>query len=362
MRRLWLALVLMVLTAAPAWAQEAPVPQPTPQAPPPTVVQPKVEVNLPGDESPECSWHKPSTWWDCITGSAKRQIESARERNIQKWIGAFTSFLKTPQPFNNDRVRELWLWMGGPIALALVTVLAAAAAGEGAIGNPNHMSKGELVGRVVVALAAGGASIIMIPWLIGLSNEAAQHMAFVPLDPSLLRHAGASGTGAGNVGFIDFIALLVFCVVFAVLLLLQLLRWVLVVFWCIFAQPATALYTHPDSADISWTYVKGLGALLLAPVADALLLSIMWWVVFTGHDIFPISWGSWLDSLLIVLTALFCLIVEAKALVIAFGIRNYSGLRRAMRRGRSQAQVSIQLNAIRQADTWQAGARERIGL
>lgn len=345
MKRLWLTLVLVALMAAPAWAQEAPspIPQPTPQAPPAVVnVTPNVTVDLPGDESAECSWRRPSTWWGCITGSAKQQIEAARERHIQEAISSATKFFTTPQPFNNDRVRELWFWLGFPLAVGLVTLLAVFAAGKGALGNPYHMTKGELLGNIVVALAAGAASIFIIPFLIDLSNEAARHMAFVPLDPSLIKHGGVTGTSGGWVGIVDFLALLIVLPIFVILLLLQLLRWLLVVFWCIFAWPAGALYTHPDTQDMSLTYVKGLGALLLAPVIDAMLLSIMWWVVFTGHDIFPISWGAWLDGLLIVLTALTCLVVEAKTLVIAFGVRNYSGLKRALRRGANRGVTSWQ--------------------
>lgn len=362
MRRLLAALALVVMTATPALAQEAP--QPTPQAPPPAVVnvQPNVTVDMPGDESPECSWRRPSTWWGCITGSAKKQVADSRETNIQKFISSYNSFLRTPDPFTNDRVRELWLYMAGPLALAIIGLLAFWASAKGAMGNPHHMSPGELWGRALIALVMASASIILIPWLIELSNMAAKGMAFVPLDPSQLRHAGGDGLGAGNIGVVDFIALLVFVPVVFLLLLFALLRWVLVIVWCIVAPSAAATYTYPGTEDYAFAYVKGLGALLAAPVADAFLLSVMWWLVITGHDIFPVSWGAWLDGLLITVLALSCLVVELWALKVAFGIHNFSGLKRAMRRGQYGTVTVIQQSGSRSADTWEAGARGRIGL
>jgi hypothetical protein len=219
------------------------------------------------------------------------------------------------------------------------------------------MGKGELLGRALIALVAAGASITVIPWLIDLSNTAAKGMAFVPLDPSLLRH-----TNAGGVGVVDFIALIVLAPVVFLLLLFGLIRWSIVTIWCIVAPPAASAYTYPGTEDWALTYVKGLGALLAAPVADAFLLSVMWWLVVTGHDIFPVSWGAWLDGLLIIVLCLGCLVVELWALKTAFGIHNFSGLKRAMRRAQFQGVTVIQQSGSRSADTWEAGARGRIGL
>jgi hypothetical protein len=362
--RLLAVLALVLCTAMPAFAQEVPptpAPQPTPLAPPPPIVNvnPNVTVQMPDEPGDGCGWKRFFQHpWQCMTGDAKRSIEESRESTVQKFIAGFTSFLRTPDPFNSDRVRELWLWVGGPLALAIIVVLALWASGKGAVGNPHHMAPGELWGRALIALVAASASIIVIPWFIDMSNQAAAGMGFVPLDASLLKH----GSAAGSIGVVDFIALLVLAPVVFFLLLFSLIRWVLVVIWCIVAPVAAATYTYPGTEDYALTYAKGLSALLGAPVIDAFLLSVMWWVVVTGHDIFPVSWGAWLDGLLVIVLALLCLIVELWALKTAFGIHNYSGFKRAMRGVRNQG-VSIGASMISaEQDRLYAGARGRIGL
>jgi hypothetical protein len=224
-------------------------------------------------------------------------------------------------------VREIWLYVSIPLALAIVTILGAWAASRGVVGNPHHMTMGDLGGRILVAIVAAAATITVIPWLIGLFNEAAQGMRFIPIDPSQLHHNWMNG--ATNV--LNYIAMLVLAPIIFLLLLFSLIRWVLLTIWCIVSPAAAAAYTYPGTEDWALTFAKGIGAMLVAPVADSFLLSVMWWIVVTGHDIFPTSWGAWLDAMLIVVLALSCLVVELWAITTALGIRNFSGLKRALR-------------------------------
>lgn len=356
MRRLLTAAALLLAMASPAIAQEAPVPTPAP-LPTVTVTAPAVPIKIEvDDESPTCSWRKPSTWIPCMSEGLKEKIQAGQAKRMEESIRGLTSFLRTPQPFSNDRVRTLWLYMALPVGIALVGILATWGAAKGVVGNPSHMGKGELGGRIAVAIAAASSTILAIPWLIDLSNYAAEKMAFVDLVSPAVRPSDSW------LGVLDIVALCVLMVVLMVLLIVGLLRWLLIVLWCVGGPIPLSLITLPGTEDIAQTYLKGLGAMLLVPVVNTGLLSVAWWVAITGPGIFPITWGPWLDSLLIVVLALACLVVEAKALIIAFGIRNYSSLKRALRRGQGQTVVSIQSAGIRSADRWELGARERIGL
>lgn len=361
MKRLLLAVLMVVLTTSPALAQAPPPePQPTPQpAPTVTVTAPappvQVNVNSESDESAECSWRKPSTWWGCLTGSAKKQVAESKAGMIQDFVSRFTGFLKTPNPFASDRVREIWFFVSGATALAMVTILAGWTCAKGAVAKAD-MTIGELGVRIVVALGAAAAGIHAIPQLVEWSNEAARGMAFIPLDASQLN------TVTAVPGVIDFIALLVLAPVVFLLLLLALVRWTVFAVWCIIGPQAAAMYVSPSTEDFALTYVKGIGAMLVAPVANAFLLSVTWWLVVSGHDFFPISWGAWLDGLLIIILILLCLAVELWALWITFGVRNASKFKRAMRRGQHQGITIIQSAGAREADVAISAARGRLGL
>lgn len=361
MRRLLLGLVLVGALATAAHAQTAPPePIPTPQpAPPPVVnVTPQVNVDMPGDESTECSWRKPSTWWGCLTSSAKKQVQDNSQRTTTEWWQKFFTFLRTPNPFANDRVRELWTNVSVPLCLAMTSVLLAWGLRQKVLGELPEATTGDLIGRAGIALTAAAVSIIAIPWLIGMSNEAAQHLAFTSFDPSRLPH----GNGLGAYGVLDFIALIVLAILMIPLLILGLLRWVIFTIWCVVSPEAGATYTYPGSEDFALTYVKGVGAMLGAPLINAFILAVSTWILMTGHDIFPVSWGAWLDFLLMIVLALLCLIVELWWVKVAFGIHNFSGLKRAMRRSQHQTIVALQGSTARGADLWEAQARGRIGL
>lgn len=343
MKALLLGLAAAVLMASPAIAQTTPTSEPPPAvtpvpsplpAPPPAPVQITNNIDLdrdPGDGS-NCRWYQVKCQWQEMKEDTKREWRSKARESIQQSLVFVGKLVISPNPFDSPRIRELWLKVGIPLAGAIVTVLFAWACAKGSLGNPHHMTQGELVGRAGIALGAGAGSIFAIPWFLNFCNEIALMIGFADLIQ--MRDL----TKADDNLFVVVLAYLVMLPAAFVLVCFLLFRWLLLTLWCVASPIGPTPYTLPTTEDVSFTYAKGLAVMIGAPIVEILLISVMVIIVNTGHGVWGEELGAWIDPVLLLGLFIVLLMFELYVVKTVLGIGNrlYVQTKQALRSTRSR--------------------------
>lgn len=316
MSRLLLASVLtallMTAVSADAFAgqdrpspRRSPSPTPTAEASPTPTPEPS-----PGEDFPEPD--KPgffdlvgkvryaiSQWFSNLVTSALRPVFDFLGRTV----------FSTPPLADNGRIRQLWgfsLVIADALILLLLLVGAGLVTAGGGLGS--QLTAKELLPRLLVAAIAANVSLLLLRQMIELSNALSGAVLGASLEPAevarlmirLLANAALQN---------PFLALLGLAVI--VLAILVVITYIIrVAALVVLAAGAPLLligHTLPQTERHARTWWRAVLALLVAPVAQSLLLAAAFRVLLTSDGVLGLPIGSGFIDILVVGTLLYFL-------------------------------------------------------
>lgn len=300
------------------------------QTAPPVSPPPQETAPLPGDDagvgspepapSPEATPAPPDfeepekpPWWNLI-GRIRYAISqwfsnlvTAALRPVFDLLGR--TVFATPEFHKSSRTAELWGFLL-VIADGLLVLLAMVGAGIVTAGGGllAQMSAKELLPRVVFAAIAANLSLILIGELIAISNALSRGMlgaALEPADVAGLMIKMLANAALGN----PFLALFALgIVVIAVLVVATYVIRIAAMTVLVVSAPLVLVgHATPQSEGWARAWWRALFALLVAPVAQSLLLAITFRVVLTNDSILGLPIGSGFIDVLVVGTLIYFL-------------------------------------------------------
>jgi hypothetical protein len=276
---------------------EAPSPTPSPEPPP--------NEDFPEPDKPGLFdligkvRYAISQWFSNLVTSALRPVFDFLGRTV----------FSTPPLADNDRIAQLW---GFSLAIADALLLLLLLVGAGLVtvggGLGSQLTAKELLPRLVVAAIAANVSLLLLRQMIAFSNALSAAVLGASLEPSevarlmiqLLANAALQN---------PFLALLGLAVI--VLAILVVITYIIRVAALVVLAAAAPLlligHTLPQTERYARAWWRAVLALLLAPVAQSLLLAAAFRVLLTSEGVLGLPIGSGFIDILVVGTLLYFL-------------------------------------------------------
>ena len=257
-----------------------------------------------------------------IKSSAKKTIAGA----LQESQAAFL----TPDVSTQSRVHELWVSM---LVLADSLLLLLLVVGGVMIiaGDWTYVEAKELAPRALVAALGANLSLFMLGYGIGISNELVH--GFLQVDPNSLSITAERLIGSAVVSPL-IIALLLVGALF--LLISNLVRIIVVILLGVGGPLLQVFGVLPQTDGLARGWWRAMGAVLLGPAVQALLLTIGFKIFFSGDQsalgiasAHPGS-GSMTDLIVVVVIILLMAWIPLWMLRAAIGLR-HDHIRRSIR-------------------------------
>lgn len=231
-----------------------------------------------------------SEWFSGLVASALKPVFDLLGRTV----------FSTPVLNDHARVRDLWRFsLGVADALLLIMVLAGAGMVTLNGGISVQLTAKELIPRVLLAAAVANLSLLLLGVAISLSNALARGM-LGSIDADAVAKKMTETLFGG--GFLNpFYAILALALV--VLGLLVVVAYVLRIAILVVLASAAPLmliaHALPQSENWARLWWRAVIASLVAPVAQALLLSIAFRIFLSGDGLLGLSGGGLVDLLVI---------------------------------------------------------------
>jgi hypothetical protein len=240
-----------------------------------------------------------SQWFSNLVTSALRPVFDFLGRTV----------FSTPPLADNDRIVQLW---GFSLAIADSLLLLLFLVGVGLVtvggGLGSQLTAKELLPRLLVAAIAANVSLLLLRWLIELSNALSAAVLGASLEPAevarlmirLLANAALQN---------PFLALLgLAAIVLAVLVVIvYIIRVAALVVLAAGAPLLLIGHTLPQTERWARAWWRATLALLVAPVAQSLLLAAAFRVLLTSEGVLGLPIGSGFIDILVVGTLLYFL-------------------------------------------------------
>lgn len=252
------ALIGGVLWPAPAGAAAAPA-----------GAAPAVGVVTPGQIPNPATWLLEHIFVNPFRSSAKKTISSA--------LKSSETALQTPDVSTQPRVREIWLSLL-VISDSLLLLLLVIGAIMVIANNWTYLEAKVLIPRALLAALAVNLSLILLGQGIGLSNDLVR--GFLQVDPNSLSQTTDRLMSSGVVAPL-VLALLMIGALF--LLVSSLVRIVMVVLLGVGGPILQVFGILPQTEIVARAWWRAAAAVLVAPAAQALLLTIGVKVLFPDH-------------------------------------------------------------------------------
>jgi Conjugal transfer protein TrbL len=240
-----------------------------------------------------------SQWFSNLVTSALRPVFDFLGRTV----------FSTPPLADNDRIVQLW---GVSLAIADSLLLLLFLVGAGLVtvggGLGSQITAKELLPRLLLAAIAANVSLLLLRWLIELSNALSAAVLGASLEPAevarlmirLLANAALQN---------PFLALLgLAAIVLAVLVVIVYIIRVAVLVVLAAGAPLLLIgHTLPQTERWARAWWRATLALLVAPVAQSLLLAAAFRVLLTSDGVLGLPIGSGFIDILVVGTLLYFL-------------------------------------------------------
>jgi hypothetical protein len=215
----------------------------------------------------------------------------------------------TPPLADNDRIVQLW---GFSLAIADSLLLLLFLVGAGLVtvggGLGSQLTAKELLPRLVVAAITANVSLLLLRWLIDLSNSLSGALLGASLQPSDVAERMIQMLAAAALQN-PFLALLGLAVI--VLAILVVIVYIIRVAALVVLAAAAPLlligHTLPQTERFARAWWRATLALLVAPVAQSLLLAAAFRVLLTSDGVLGLPIGSGFIDILVVGTLLYFL-------------------------------------------------------
>lgn len=240
-----------------------------------------------------------SQWFSNLVTSALRPVFDFLGRTV----------FSTPPLADNDRIVQLWgfsLAIADALLLLLLLIGAGLVTAGGGLGS--QLTAKELLPRLLVAAVAANVSLLLLRQMIELSNALSAALLGASLEPSevarlmirLLANAALQN---------PFLALLGLAVI--VLAILVVITYIIRVAALVVLAAAAPLlligHTLPQTERHARAWWRAVLALLVAPVAQSLLLAAAFRVLLTSDGVLGLPIGSGFIDILVVGTLLYFL-------------------------------------------------------
>jgi hypothetical protein len=239
-----------------------------------------------------------SQWFSNLVTSALRPVFDFLTRTV----------FSTPDVAGNNRITQLWgISLAVADALLLLFLLFGAGLVTAGGGLTSQLTAKELLPRLLVAAIAANVSLIVLGWLIDLSNALAQGVlgSLTPEEVSRLM-VRFLGNGALGNPFLALLALVL--IVFGILVIITyIIRAAALVVLTAAAPLLLVCHALPQTEGYAQQWWRAILALLAAPVAQSLLLAAAFRVMLTGSGVLGLPIGSGLIDILVIGTLLYFL-------------------------------------------------------
>ncbi|MGH2693323.1 MAG: hypothetical protein ACRDJJ_00770 [Actinomycetota bacterium] len=290
---------------------EEPVPGPTPTPSPQASASPTPEPEAEPTEDPFPEPEKPgffdligriryaiSQWFSNLVTSALRPVFDFLGRTV----------FSTPQIASNERIVGLWgISLGIADALLLLFLLFGAGLVTMGGGLTSQLTAKELLPRLVVAAIAANVSLIVLRILTDLSNSLARGVmgSLEPTEVARLMVRILANAALGN----PFLALLALALIaFGMLVIITyVIRAAALVVLVAAAPLMLVCHGLPQTEGYAQAWWRAVLALLVAPVAQSLLLAAAFRVMLTSSGVLGLPIGSGLIDILVIGTLLYFL-------------------------------------------------------
>jgi hypothetical protein len=240
-----------------------------------------------------------SQWFSNLVTSALRPVFDFLGRTV----------FSTPPLADNDRIVQLW---GFSLAIADSLLLLLFLMGAGLVtvggGLGSQLTAKELLPRLLVAAITANVSLLLLRWLIELSNALSGALLGASLEPSEV--ANLMIRMLANAALQNpFLALLgLAAIVLAVLVVIVYIIRVAALVVLVAAAPLLLIgHTLPQTERYARAWWRATLALLVAPVAQSLLLAAAFRVLLTSDGVLGLPIGSGFIDILVVGTLLYFL-------------------------------------------------------
>jgi len=240
-----------------------------------------------------------SQWFSNLVTSALRPVFDFLGHTV----------FSTPPLADNDRIVQLW---GFSLAIADSLLLLLFLAGAGLVtvggGLGSQLTAKELLPRLVVAAVTANISLLLLRQLIELSNSLSAALLGASLQPSDVAQRMIQMLAAAALQN-PFLALLGLAVI--VLAILVVIVYIIRVAALVVLAAAAPLlligHTLPQTEQYARAWWRATLALLVAPVAQSLLLAVAFRVLLTSDGVLGLPIGSGFIDILVVGTLLYFL-------------------------------------------------------
>ncbi|HET6770666.1 MAG TPA: conjugal transfer protein TrbL family protein [Actinomycetota bacterium] len=239
-----------------------------------------------------------SQWFANLVTSALRPVFDFLGRTV----------FSTPAVASNDRIVQLW---GISLAVADAVLLLFLLFGAGLVtvsgGLSSQLTAKELLPRLLVAAIAANVSLIVLNHLTDLSNALSRGVmgSLTPSEVSRLMIRFLAHAALGN----PFLALLALAlIVFGILVIITYVIRAAALVVLTAAAPLLLIgHALPHTEGYAQSWWRAVIALLLAPVAQSLLLAAAFRVMLTGNGVLGLPIGSGFIDILVIGTLLYFL-------------------------------------------------------
>jgi hypothetical protein len=289
--------------------EPSPAPTPTPTPTPSATATPTPEPSPSEDPFPEPEEpgffdligrirYAISQWFSSLVTSALRPVFDFLGRTV----------FSTPDVASNDRIVQLWgISLAVADALLLLFLLFGAGLVTAGGGLSSQLTAKELLPRLLVAAIAANVSLIVLGYLIDLSNALSRAVlgSLSPDEVSRLMVRFMSNAALGN----PFLALLALAlIVFGILVIITyVIRAAALVVLTAAAPLLLVCHALPQTEGYAQQWWRAVLALLAAPVAQSLLLAAAFRVMLSGSGVLGLPIGSGFIDILVIGTLLYFL-------------------------------------------------------
>jgi hypothetical protein len=240
-----------------------------------------------------------SQWFSNLVTSALRPVFDFFGRTV----------FSTPPLADNDRIAQLW---GFSLAIADALLLLLLLVGAGLVtvggGLGSQLTAKELLPRLVVAAIAANVSLLLLRQMIALSNAISAAVLGASLEPTDV--ARLMIRLLANAALLNpFLALLGLAVI--VLAILVVITYIIRVAALVVLAAAAPLlligHTLPQTERYARAWWRAVLALLVAPIAQSLLLAAAFRVMMTSEGVLGLPIGSGFIDILVIGTLLYFL-------------------------------------------------------
>jgi len=238
-------------------------------------------------------------WFSNLVTSALRPVFDFLGRTV----------FSTPPLADNDRIVQLWgfsLAIADSLLLLLLLIGAGLVTVGGGLGS--QLTAKELLPRLVVAAIAANVSLVLLRQMIQLSNALASGILGTSLEPSEV--ARLMIRLLANAALLNpFLALLgLAAIVLAILVVITYIIRVAAMVVLAAAAPLLLIgHTLPQTERYARAWWRAMLALLVAPVAQSLLLATAFRVLLTSDGVLGLPIGTGFIDIVVVGTLLYFL-------------------------------------------------------